>query len=254
MVLGVSSASGLAPHLRRFDGNRAGRDFAVGDVHGYFEALAAGLQAIGFDATRDRLFCTGDLVDRGPQSAQVLDWLARPWFHAVRGNHEAMACAALAKADTDWQRFHATHGGAWLHDLPPALRQRIGATLAALPLAIEVQTAGGPVGIVHADLPSDDWHDMCRLDLSEREASHCLWSLERFAHGYTGRVRHARAVVHGHATTPRMRVLGNVHFIDTHHSARPPGEQGHFTFLELASLRAHRGPGGEWAPRPPRRR
>ena len=29
--------------------------------------------------------------------------------------------------------------------------------LQALPLAIEVETFGGPVGLVHGDFPGDDW-------------------------------------------------------------------------------------------------
>ncbi|MBZ0074391.1 metallophosphoesterase [Bordetella hinzii] len=32
----------------------------------------------------------GDLVDRGPESADVLKWLERPWFHAICGNHDLM--------------------------------------------------------------------------------------------------------------------------------------------------------------------
>lgn len=27
---------------------------------------------------------------RGPESAEVLNWLARPWFHPLCGNHELM--------------------------------------------------------------------------------------------------------------------------------------------------------------------
>jgi serine/threonine protein phosphatase 1 len=87
------------PCLRKpyeyFPANPTGRDFAVGDIHGHFSALVEGMRAIGFDASRDRLFSLGDMVDRGPESAQAMDWLKKPWFHAVRGNHELMVCAAI---------------------------------------------------------------------------------------------------------------------------------------------------------------
>ena len=78
-----------AVQLQRFERNRIGRDFAVGDIHGCFTALQIALDAIGFSPETDRLFCAGDLVDRGPGSHLVVDWLDKPWFFSTRGNHEA---------------------------------------------------------------------------------------------------------------------------------------------------------------------
>ncbi|MCA4078770.1 metallophosphoesterase, partial [Pseudomonas kurunegalensis] len=54
--------------IKRFAANRAGRDFAVGDIHGHFTRLQAALDSAGFDPAIDRLFSVGDLVDRGPDS------------------------------------------------------------------------------------------------------------------------------------------------------------------------------------------
>ncbi|MDO5692715.1 MAG: metallophosphoesterase [Pseudomonadota bacterium] len=227
--------------LRRFERNPHGRDFAVGDIHGHFSDLAAGLQAIGFDDACDRLFSLGDLVDRGPESAQVLDWLAKPWFHAVRGNHEAMACAAIGGGEYS-VRFHLANGGGWLLALTANERERIGLALLDLPLAMEVDTPKGPVGLVHADLPTDDWQDVRNGHFTPREQDYCIWSVDRYQRQYTAKVRNVRAVVHGHMTIARMQVLGNAHFIDTNGGG---GEHGHFTFLELSTLKAHRGPGGE---------
>ncbi|MDO5653259.1 MAG: metallophosphoesterase [Brachymonas sp.] len=243
----------MRTQLVTFSANTRGRDFAVGDVHGHFSILWRDLQALGFDTACDRLFAVGDLVDRGPESAQVPDWLDKPWFHAVRGNHEAMTLAALS-GDEQAMRFHQANGGEWLQALEEPQRSRIGATLQALPLAMEVHTAHGAVGLVHADLPTDDWQDLRSSTLSARDASYCLWSVDRMAQQYAGEVRNIRAVVHGHITLPRMQVLGNVHFIDTHHSQLPPGQQGHFTFLELATLKAHCGQGPAWVKVPARYR
>ena len=81
-----------AVQLQRFERNRIGRDFAVGDIHGCFTALQIALDAIGFSPETDRLFCAGDLVDRGPGSHLVVDWLDKPWFFSTRGNHEALVC------------------------------------------------------------------------------------------------------------------------------------------------------------------
>ncbi len=226
----------------RFARNGAGRDFAVGDIHGCFTHLSRSLEAIDFDTSVDRLFSVGDLVDRGPESELVLEWLARPWFHAVMGNHDFMAMRS-AMGNPYPEVDHLAHGGGWLGSLWPDEQLRVGTALAALPLALEVETAAGLVGMVHADCPFDDWRDMQAVawegvDLSGRLASCCLWSFDRYEQRYAGHVKNVRAVVHGHMVVRSPEVLGNVHFIDT--GGWKPG--GHFTFLELATLEPVAGP------------
>lgn len=68
--------------------NTEGRDFIVGDLHGCYDELMRLLTHVNFNPKSDRIFSTGDLVDRGPKSLECLSLLAKPWFHAVLGNHE----------------------------------------------------------------------------------------------------------------------------------------------------------------------
>ncbi len=75
--------------------NASGRDFVVGDLHGYLEPLCALLDRVAFDGERDRLFSVGDLVDRGPDSEDCLGLLAEPWFFPVLGNHDVFLTAAV---------------------------------------------------------------------------------------------------------------------------------------------------------------
>lgn len=75
----------IQPRLLRLGKNAKGRDFVVGDLHGCVPALHAQLQRMGFDKNHDRLICTGDLVDRGPQSPEALALLGEPWFFAEIG-------------------------------------------------------------------------------------------------------------------------------------------------------------------------
>jgi serine/threonine protein phosphatase 1 len=141
----------LSSPVQRFNANRAGRDFVVGDIHGCFRRLSAELDRLGFNQYADRLFSVGDLVDRGPESAAALDWLAQPWFHAVRGNHEQMALDYLAgKLDPD---DYVHDGGGCFTDLGVPERERIAAHFAALPFALEIATPTGRIGIVHGDCP-----------------------------------------------------------------------------------------------------
>lgn len=95
--------------IKHFAINTAGRDFAVGDIHGHFTRLQAALNAAGFDPAVDRLFSVGDLVDRGPESEDVIRWLNKPWFHPVRGNHDDYVCRYDSCDQENW----LYNGGAW---------------------------------------------------------------------------------------------------------------------------------------------
>ena len=67
-----------------------GRDWVVGHVHGCFQTLRHALAAIEFEHGQDWLFSVGDLIDRGPNSIEALEWLEAERFEAVvMGNHEA---------------------------------------------------------------------------------------------------------------------------------------------------------------------
>lgn len=221
--------------FKRFERNTAGRDFAVGDIHGHFTLLQVALYSVDFDPAIDRLFSVGDLVDRGPESEQAVEWLAMPWFHAVRGNHEQMTIDAQRHAEVD---LHFINGGAWFYSLPSDERASIADALAELPLAIEVETDGGLVGLVHADCPRLDWTAMVEaLQAGGSEADHvaamCQWSRRRIqAEDHSG-VSGVRAVVVGHTPLRQPAVLGNVYHIDT---AAWMG--GHFTLLDLQTLEA----------------
>lgn len=141
---------------KRFERNEIGRDFAVGDIHGHFPALERLLARIGFDAACDRLFAVGDLIDRGPVSARFADFLEYPWFHVVRGNHEQMMIESAF--DPGMLATWEDNGGGWAtRCLSPTAIDRLRAVADQLPIAIEVATRHGLVGLVHAHLPLPNW-------------------------------------------------------------------------------------------------
>lgn len=228
------------PTIQRFARNTTGRDLIVGDIHGHFNKLQQALDAINFDHSRDRLFSVGDLVDRGPDCDQVLDWLARPWFHAVVGNHEDMAIR--------WPNGHIDagnytgNGGAWNISNPRELQCEIAETLSALPLGIELETDAGLVGIVHAECPFNDWGKfraalndvtISRSDLDRIEAI-AQWARTRIDYGDTEPVKGVHALVVGHTPVEAPVALGNVIYIDT--GAWKRGQYHPFTLLDASTL------------------
>jgi serine/threonine protein phosphatase 1 len=238
--------------VRRFTQNTAGRDLVVGDVHGCFTKLQAALDAVGFDpGAGDRLFSVGDLVDRGPESAQVLRWLGQPWFAAIKGNHEAMACefsAGQASAS-----LYGMNGGGWFIAMTPPERLPFLDAFEALPVAIEVETAHGLVGLVHADCPTVSWSkftDAMRAGRGasvefERMLDMAIWSRDRINHGDRIGVEGVSAVVVGHTPVSRVTSLGNVLFIDTGGWLQGGDSPRPLTVIDLATMSRAVAPGAK---------
>jgi serine/threonine protein phosphatase 1 len=97
---------------------------------------------------------------------------------------------------------------------------------------IEVETAHGVVGILHADCPVNDWHHLAQALESRRNRDHLIWSRTRIEHLNAEPVKHIHAVVVGHTPVNRLVRLGNVLHIDTAGWT----EQGYFTLLDLATI------------------
>lgn len=204
---------------RRFARNEDGRDFVVGDLHGAFATLEALLGEVSFDARSDRLFSVGDLVDRGAASAAALDWVeGRPWFHAIRGNHEQLLLDSAA--DFGAMQLWMSNGGEWWHAEDAGRQDRFREAFARLPFALRVETATGAVGVIHADIPAGwDWESMCaRLDAGDREAiCHALWLRERcrLAESCGPVAGDIDRIYCGHTPMREPTTVANVHYLDT---------------------------------------
>ena len=108
------------------------RSYAIGDIHGQLEKLEVAHAFIAADMAQHGaapIVHVGDLVDRGPDSRGVIDFLmagqaaGKAWV-VLKGNHDRMFTGFLAAEDHHDPRLVATLS--WLHP-----RLGGGATLAS---------------------------------------------------------------------------------------------------------------------------
>ncbi|MGO4799806.1 metallophosphoesterase [Pseudomonas sp. W22_MBD1_FP4] len=224
--------------------NKIGRDFIVGDVHGHFKLLELLLKKVDFNERIDRIFSVGDLIDRGPDSIDAVVWLQKPWFHAVRGNHEQMVIDCVS-GNGDIAR-HSRNGGAWLYKLSTQFQQTLSDALKDLPLIIEVElTDGRKIGIVHAETPlthnDDTWQSAKDAITGQFGEVHQRLALEKALYARTKIESLDEALtqgidqVHvGHSTVSSLTYFGNTIYIDTGCSF----DDGALTLIELTTQTA----------------
>lgn len=189
--------------IQRLTKNTLGKDYVVGDIHGCFSKLRTQLDYF-FNPKTDRLFATGDLVDRGPESLAAIRWLEQPWFYSVRGNHEDMILRAYQGSD-HWQYNSIRNGGLWFFELEKKAQDRVASALFDMPSAIEIDKR---FGIVHADVLSS-WPEF--LKQPDREETY--WSRDRVYGKWNTPVEGIERLYVGHTPTKLDR-LQNVYFMD----------------------------------------
>jgi len=224
--------------FKHYTTNKVGRDFVVGDIHGMFEALESLLKDVGFNPATDRVFAVGDLIDRGPQSHRVLEFLDQPWFYSIKGNHAIM----LIESEHDKSMYRSwtnNNGGDWWITIPRDQQKIIRDRLTELPIVIEVNTNAGKIGLVHADIPTGmSWKKfVADIQSDEELCNYVLWSRNRYRHyritNTTDRIEDVDLVILGHTPVDHPIHISNICYLDTGAAYRSRKGLGKLSVLEI---------------------
>lgn len=233
--------------VEKFKINKLGRDFVVGDIHGAYGTLRQAMAAAQFNPVLDRLFSVGDLIDRGADSGRAMEFLSKPWFHAIRGNHDH-DFSQLSVAELRHLGASNWNGLGWVLGATDQDVAEMQKRLGRLPLAMEVQTRRGSVGLVHGDVPAGmGWAEfVAAIEAgNEQVAQVTLWGRERVQSNDESGVPGVDRVFVGHTVQWKgARRYGNVYAIDTGAVFRELGHfEGGITMAHMACVSAAIMPG-----------
>ena len=150
--------------------------YAVGDIQGCHDEFMVLLERIGFSRSRDLLWLTGDIVNRGPQSLECLRFVKDLGDRAVTvlGNHD-LHLLAMSQGNLRFEKNNRTlepilnapdrdellH---WLRHRPLMhhdARQNYTLVHAGLPAEWDVPTALQRAGEVETVLQGGQFHGFC---------------------------------------------------------------------------------------------
>jgi serine/threonine protein phosphatase 1 len=205
------------------------RIYAIGDIHGCAEQFERLIDMIASDARglsyrESAIVLLGDFIDRGPDSARVLDFVklmqnSELEVHAIMGNHEEVLLALFDRPSEEVAHFFARIGGretlasygVTLAPTKPDARDIIEGAMAipkghrellrGLRDSIEI----GDMFFTHAGIDPD-------VPLGEQAPATLRWIREPFIGSQD---RFEKLVVHGHTITPTIDLAPGRVGIDT---------------------------------------
>lgn len=200
--------------------NERGRDLIVSDVHGQRATFERLLEMVNYSPqSGDRLLMLGDLVDRGPDSAGMLQWLQRDEVYCIRGNHEQLMLDALNGNKYIRELWTEHNGGMWSFALTSEQQMSWHEALRPLPMAMEVDSVGGKIVLVHAEIPVETpwWAFRAWLEEGDRNAGiRALWNRVRiFSEKPDAGVPDVWRTFHGHTPLKSPKHVANISWIDT---------------------------------------
>lgn len=211
------------------------RLYAIGDVHGRLDLLAAMHRGIAAEISKERpadwrVVHLGDYVDRGPASKGVIDFLIEvrkrdPRYLMLAGNHDIGFLDFLDAPEPDglFMRYGGIQtaqsygvalpqGSAWFGRSEAALRQGHAALVEAVPKTHVDFLRSLPFSLTFGDFFFCHAGIRPGVALEEQDTQDLMWIRDVF-HNHPG--LYPKIVVHGHTPVPEAEVMANRVNVDT---------------------------------------
>ena len=184
--------------------------YVFSDVHGHSRALDRALERVS-PCADDRIFCLGDMVDRGPDPVGVMRIVrSLPGVVALMGNHESLMASCVADPDDalaalNWGINGGNATSEALRALPGDQARELVDWAVGLPRAAATRVGERTFLLCHAGV---------RLSVPAQAPEAPLWIREEFwgaPHGPAGPDADGErcpVVVCGHTPTPYLERMG----------------------------------------------
>jgi serine/threonine protein phosphatase 1 len=107
--------------------NKFERTIVIGDIHGCYDEFQLLLEKVNWNESKDRLVLVGDIINKGPKSTEMLEWIfMHPTVVCLLGNHE-WAFLQYLNEPFEHEQFEALshefkkdrkHLISWIEELP----------------------------------------------------------------------------------------------------------------------------------------
>lgn len=195
--------------------------FIVADIHGCYDEFMEKLISMGFRMGEDICVAVGDLVDRGKNNEAMIALLEKHWFFTSKGNHEDFCVKGYFDSSIEFYHKLPNNGGEWFYQQSDEMQRYIIDKFNNLPILIELHYKGRKYGIVHADVPVNDWELLKEMVENDEYMSdgrsvvdHCLWA-RNVVNFDTVHIENVDRVFLGHTILPEIKHVGNCTFLDT---------------------------------------
>jgi serine/threonine protein phosphatase 1 len=188
------------------------RIYAVGDIHGCYDKLLVLMEKMDIDFESDTLVFLGDYIDRGPQSFEVVAYLAdlkQRYANTIflKGNHEEMLEKYLSGVD---RITYLVNGGqqtleSYMNRPRPEGEPAIPSTHLEFFKSLRIYYETQNYIFVHAGLKN-------KVPLEKQKTEDLLWIRRRFIES---KYDYGKMVVFGHTPLHEPLLLPNKIGIDT---------------------------------------
>jgi serine/threonine protein phosphatase 1 len=167
------------------------RRIVIGDVHGHYDALIKLLDSVS-PSSEDQIYFLGDLIDRGPRSADVVEFVIQNNYPCLRGNHEEMLLDVVGSGQVSMEMYQGwlySGGHATVASYNSKIPQEHIDWIKSLPTYLDL----GDVWLVHAGIDPE-------LPIEEQTAEQFCWIRDEF-HSMAQPYFHDKLIITGHTIT-----------------------------------------------------